>query len=152
MVGYSPEEIRTGEGTRSARLKWVIVVDELLPPGRLVNAAVCVASATAAAVPGLLGPDARDADGAAHPGLPWAGCSILAATKDQLADIRAFATEFDDVFVADMPSLAQSTRVYDEYLGQMVRTRGDKILYHALSIVGPRNKIDKMVRKHPLLP
>jgi hypothetical protein len=34
----------------------------------------------------------------------------------------------------------------------MVRTRGDKILYHALSIVGPRNKIDKMVRKLPLLP
>ena len=51
-----------------------------------------------------------------------------------------------------MPSLAQSTRVYDEYLGQMVGTRGDEIIYHALSIVGPRNKIDKMVRKLPLLP
>src|SRR5260221_6119541 len=99
-VGYAQEEIRTGESTRSAKLKWVIVVDELLPSGRVVNAAVCVASATTAAVPGLLGPHPTDADGAAHPGLPWAGCTILAATKDQLSDILVRATASEDVFVA----------------------------------------------------
>jgi hypothetical protein len=151
-VGYAPEEIQTGESTRAAKLKWVVVVDEALPAGRGVNAAVCVASATAMAVPGLLGPDAKDAEGAAHPGLPWAGCSILAASSEQLAAIRARAAEAGDVFVADMPSLAQSTRVYDEYLDRMAASGPDEIAYYALSLVGPRNRIDKMVRKLSLLP
>src|SRR3954454_1322769 len=90
-VGFAPEEVRTGEPTRSARLKWVVVVDSALPPGRAVNAAVCVATATMSAVSGLAGPDAKDADGSVHPGLPWAGCSVLAASAQQLAQLRAKA-------------------------------------------------------------
>jgi hypothetical protein len=58
QVGFEPEEIRTAEPTRSARLKWVVVVDEALPAGRATNAAICVAAATTAEVGGLIGPDA----------------------------------------------------------------------------------------------
>ena len=50
LIGYAPDEIRTDEPTRSARLKWVVIVDEALPAGRAVNSAVCVAAATSAAV------------------------------------------------------------------------------------------------------
>jgi hypothetical protein len=152
VVGYAPEEIHTGEPTRSARLKWVVVVDETLPAGRAVNAAVCVAAATGQAVPGLLGPDAKDAAGDCHPGLPWAGCTILAASSSQLAAIRRKAVTTAGVFVADMPSVAQSTRVYDEYLEQVSTTDTDQLSYYAVSVIGPRNTIDKMVRKLALLP
>lgn len=150
MIGYAPNEILTGEPTRSAKLKWVVVVDSALPAGRIVNAAVCVAAATGATVPGLLGPDAKDAAGECHPGLPWAGCSILAASSAQIAAIRAKAGAAEGVLVVDMPSLAQSTRVYDEYLAQM--STADELSYYALSVIGPRNKVDKIVRKLPLLP
>jgi hypothetical protein len=150
-VGFTPDEINTSESTRTARLKWVIVVDEALPAGRAVNAAVCVASATTAAVAGLLGPDATDAGGSLHPGLPWAGCSVLSATAEQLAELHAKAARSEGVYVADMPVQAQTTRVYDEYLGQLATAVPDEIAYYAVSIIGPRNRIAKLVKPFPLL-
>ena len=45
-IGFAADEIRTDTPTREARLKWVVVVDGSLPPGRAVNAATCVAAAT----------------------------------------------------------------------------------------------------------
>jgi hypothetical protein len=149
-VGYAPEEILTGEPTRSARLKWVVVVDEALPAGRIVNAAVCVAAATGAGVPGLLGPDAKDAAGDLHPGLPWAGCTILAASSSQIAEIRAKAAAEEGVYVADMPGLAQRTRVYDGYLEQM--SAAEELDYCAVSVIGPRKRVDGIVRRLSLLP
>jgi len=151
-IGFLPEEVRTGESTRTARLKWVVVVDDALPGGQAANAAVCVAAATSVNIAGLLGPGGSDATGSAHPGLPWAGCSILAANTGQLNDIRARAVARADVFVADMPSHAQRTRVYDEYLEHLSQTGDDQITYSAVSIVGPRNAVDKLVKKLPLLP
>ena len=150
--GFTPDEIRTDAPTRAARLKWVVVVDAALPPGRDVNAAVCVAAATATGVDGLLGPAAVDADGSVHPGLPWAGCSVLAATTEQLASIRARAVEKPDLHVVDMPAHAQSTRVYDGYLEQVAEHRSDELDLLAVSLVGPRNRVDKVVGRLPLLP
>lgn len=39
--------------------------------------------------------------------MPWAGCSILAASRDALAAIRATAAALDGVLVVDMPAAAQ---------------------------------------------
>ncbi|WP_306213614.1 DUF2000 domain-containing protein [Actinoplanes sp. RD1] len=150
-VGFTPDEIRTDEPTRSARLKWVIVVDEALPPGRAANAAICVAAATATSVAGLIGPEAKDAGGSVHPGLPWAGCTVLGAPAARLGELRAKAAESLGVFVADMPVNGQATRVYDEYLRQVAGTETGDLAYHAISLVGPRNRIDKLVHRLPLL-
>jgi hypothetical protein len=43
-AGFAPEEIITSEPTRSARLKWVIVADEAIPAGLMVNAVACIAA------------------------------------------------------------------------------------------------------------
>jgi hypothetical protein len=102
-------------------------------------------------VTGLLGPEAKDADGSAHPGLPWAGCSVLAAPVERLGQIRARAAESLGVFVADMPVQGQATRVYDEYLQQVGETAAADLAYHAVSLVGPRNRIDKLVHRLGLL-
>jgi hypothetical protein len=150
-VGFAPDEIQTGESTRNARLKWVVIVDAALPAGRQVNAAVCVAAATAAGVKGVLGPDGVDGVGNVHPGLPWAGCSILSATSQELADIRTKAANSVEMFVAGMPAAAQETRVYDEYLGQLAATDPSTLRDFALSIVGPRNAVARLVKRLPLL-
>lgn len=151
-VGFAPTEVRIDEPTRSARLKWVIVVDEALPAGRAVNAAVCVAAATTTGVTGLLGPDATDGTGTRHPGLPWAGCSVLAAPAERLTAIRAKAGASPGVHVADMPVAAQTNRVYSEYLRQVAGTEEEALSYLAVSLVGPRNRVDKLVGKLSLLP
>jgi hypothetical protein len=151
-IGFQADEIDTAAATRSARLKWVIVIDTELAPGRAVNAAVCVAAATATRVTGLLGPAYPDADGGIHPGLPWAGCSILGAPADQLTDLYTRALASDGVFVADMPIEGQLTRVYDELIAQVGEQSADKVRAVALSLVGPRNRIDRLVKKLALLP
>lgn len=92
-----------------------------------------------------------DADGSTHPGLPWAGCAVLAAPADRLGAIRAKAAASPGVHVTDMPAAAQATRVYDEYLDAVAAAPGDALGYHAVSIVGPRNRVDKIVGRLPLL-
>ncbi len=123
-AGFAPEEIRIDEPTRAARLKWVVIVDADLPPGRAINAAVCVAAAIGAAVPGLLGTELR-------------------ALRD-----RAAAGE--GALVVDMPSQAQHTRVYGEHLDTLARAGQHHMSYYAVEIVSPLNRVDKLVKKFPL--
>ncbi|GAB3616803.1 hypothetical protein GCM10027416_13600 [Okibacterium endophyticum] len=150
-IGFAAEEIQSGP-TRSARLKWVVVVNEDLPPGRAVNAAICAAAATSSRVTGILGADAVDGDGDVHPGLPWAGCTVLVADAGTLRSLRAQAAAHDETFVADMPSAAQQTRVYDEYVDALSGSSADEIEYYAVSMVGPRNRIDRLVKRLALMP
>lgn len=130
----------------------MIVVDAALPAGRAVNATACVAAATAVNVAGLLGPDGVDADGSAHPGLPWAGCTVLAADTTKLRQIRERAARREDVFVADMPIAAQETRIYDEYLATLAKSYADELDFGAVSLVGPRKVVDRIVGGLKLLP
>lgn len=151
-VGFTPEEQDYSLSTRQARLKWVVVVSSDLPPGRAANAAICAAAPTVTAVPGLLGADAADGEGAVHPGLPWAGCSVLVADSATLRTIRAKATSRADIFVADVPAAAQNTRVYSDFIAAVGKTRTEDFDYCAISVVGPRNPVDKIVGKLPLMP
>jgi hypothetical protein len=150
-IGYRAEEFRTGEPTGSARLKWVVIVDRTLSVGQAVNAAVCVAAATSPDVAGLLGPGGSDASGNWHRGLPWAGCSILAADGTELVALRGQALE-RGFHVTAMPAAAQATRVYDDYLARLACTEADDLGPLALGVIGPRNRVAKLVRRLDLLP
>ncbi len=143
--------MNTGQRTGAAKLKWVVIVDQSLSPGQAVNAAVCVSAATVPAVPGLLGPGGPDASDHWHPGLPWAGCSILAAGSAQLGAIRRQAVE-RQLLAADMPAAAQATRVYDDYLRELTMTDPGDLAVLAVSLIGPRNQVTKLVRHLELLP
>jgi hypothetical protein len=149
--GFAPDEIDLTLSTREAPLKWVVVVAEGLPAGRAVNAAICAAAATVGAVGGLLGPDVPDADGVAHAGLPWLGCTVLAAGPEKLAAIRAKAVAADDVHVADMPAAGQATRVYADFQATLAATGADRLDTLAISLVGPRKRLDRLVGGLPLL-
>ena len=151
VVGFAPNEVDLSMSTRATRLKWVIVVNSELPPGRAANAAVCAAAPTVARVPGLLGADISDATGSVHPALPWVGCSVLAADPAVLRAIREKAASYADTFVADMPAIAQHTLVYTDYAASVENTDSAELDYCAVSIVGPRNRVSKIVGKLPLL-
>ena len=151
-VGWHDDEVLITEPTRNSRLRWVVVVDGQLPGGALVNAVACVAAHAGQAVAGLLGPDGIDADGGCHPGLPWAGCTVLAAPVEALLDLRRKALAAGDVAVFDVPRSAQTNRVYAEYLDELARTASDALELGAVSLFGPRNRISKLTRRLPLLP
>ena len=151
IPSFALDEIVTSEPTRSARLKWVIVVDKTVPAGRMVNAVACIAAATGHLVEGLVAHGGPDADGVAHPGLPWAGCSILSAGPEQLVHVRRKATESDAILVVDMPLAAQTNRVYDEYLAELATTSTADVAANALSLIGPRDRIDAIVKRLSLL-
>jgi hypothetical protein len=150
-VGYAPEEIITDQPTRSARYKWVIVVDTAITTGLMVNAVACIAASTGALVDGLIARGGPDASGQPHPGLPWAGCTILGASAEDLVEVRTRATESDGVFVVDMPTAAQTHRIYDDYLDELAKTSPEHLGVSAFSIVGPRNRIDKITKRLNLL-
>lgn len=150
--GFAPDEIDPAAPTRAARLKWVVVVNADLPAGQAVNAAVCVAAATAPRVTGLLGEDTDDASGTAHLGLPWAGCTILQAGPDTLRAIRGRTVADPRVLIADMPTSAQHTRVYTDFLDAVRSATVDEMDYSAISLIGPRKIIDKVVGRLPLMP
>ena len=149
--GFAPEEITTSEPTRSARLKWVVIVNDELPPGRQVNAAVCVAASTAHSVVGVIGPEGADGDGVEHVGLPWAGCTILSATPEQLVTVREKVSTADGMLLIDMPEAAQTNRVYDEYLDELAQTPVAGLRALAISLVGPRKDVERITRKLSLL-
>ncbi|ANN16597.1 hypothetical protein SD37_13635 [Amycolatopsis orientalis] len=151
-IGFAPDEFDPTLSTRAARLKWVIVVNSELPPGRAVNAAVCTAVATTSAVTGLLGDEAVDAGGERYSGLPWVGCTVLSADGEKLRALRAKAAASPGCHVADMPAVAQRIRVYADFLATMKEIPTGEMDYCAIGIVGPRNRIDKLVGKLPLMP
>jgi hypothetical protein len=152
QLGFAPEEIITSEPTRSARYKWVIVVDTALPAGRMANAVACVAASTGALVGGLIAPGGPDASGYQHPGLPWAGCSVLGGSAEEIAMVRGRAAAADGMLVVDMPAAAQAHRVYDDYLAELARTAPGDLAAGVFAVVGRRNQVDKIVRKLDLLP
>lgn len=151
-LGYAPEEIVTGVPTRSAKYKWAVVVDTGIPAGRMVNAVACVAAATGSLVDGLIAHGGPDASGTAHPGLPWAGCTILGGTAEQIAAVRERASARPDILVVDMPASAQTHRVYDDYLAELARTGPGELGVSAFSVLGPRNAVEKITKKLALLP
>jgi hypothetical protein len=150
-IGFEPGEVDQSASTRDARLKWVIVVDGTQPEGRRANAVACIAAAFGARVHGLLGTDGTDADGVGHAGLPWAGCSLLAADGDRLVALRARAAEEEGVLLIGMPAAAQESRVYDEYLGALARTPTAELREIALGVLGPRKAVERLTRRLSLL-
>ncbi|WP_208761931.1 DUF2000 family protein [Microbispora hainanensis] len=78
------------------------------------------------------------------------GCSVPAADAAALRAIRAKAASSAGCFVADMPAAAQQTRVYADYL--LKETAADDVDYYAVGVVGPRNRVEKIVGKLPLMP
>lgn len=146
-VGWTPDEIAIDEPTRDSRLRWAVVVDAALSPGEAANAVACVAANAGHTTAGLIGPGGADAAGQVHPGLPWAGCAVLAAPAEVLLELRRKAVAAGDVAVCDMPASAQTNRVYADYLRELSSTPTDALALRALSMIGPKNRISKLTGK-----
>ncbi|WP_433513515.1 DUF2000 domain-containing protein [Nonomuraea sp. CA-143628] len=135
--------------TRDLPVKWVMVMDRDLPRGLQANAAACLAASVGRTVPAILGSGGTDAGGHAHAGLPWIGCTVLAAPAAIVSRVRADAAAEPDLVVTDMAAIAQRTNVYDDYLAELARTEDPP--YYAVSLLGPRAAVERHTGRLPLL-
>jgi GNAT superfamily N-acetyltransferase len=122
-------------------LKCVLIVAEDLPPGLAANAAALLALTLGHRVPCLTGPDAADAGGVVHVGLPWSTLPVLRATRRQIAHIQASARADETLTVVDLPDIAQRARTYDEYATQLATLAPDGVAYLGVGLFGPRGPI-----------
>lgn len=71
---------------------------------------------------------------------------------EEVEAVRARAAAAADMLVIDMPEAAQNHRVYDDYLAELAGTEPADLATRAFSVIGPRNRVDKIVKKLALLP
>ncbi|WP_219463845.1 DUF2000 domain-containing protein [Nonomuraea rhizosphaerae] len=135
--------------TRDLPVKWVIVMDRDLPRGLQANAAACLAASVGRTVPAILGDGGADAEGNPHHGLPWIGCTILAAPSAIVRRVRQDAAADPDLVVTDMAAIAQRINVYDDYLTELARA--EDLSYYAVSLLGPRGTVESLTGRLPLL-
>jgi hypothetical protein len=70
----------------------------------------------------------------------------LGGTAADLASAHARETGSEGVLVVDMPAAAQTHRIYDDYLKELASTAPSDRGLCAFSIIGPRNRVDKIVK------
>jgi len=63
----------------------------------------------------------------------------------------AAALPDDSIFCVAFSSLAQSCKTYDEYIQRMAQTLTTDLAAVAVALVGPKNKVNKLVGSLPLL-
>jgi hypothetical protein len=135
--------------TKELPVKWVIVIDRDLPRGLQANAAACLAASVGVAVPAIVGSGGVDGAGRAHAGLPWTGCTVLAAPAAIVRRIREDAAAEPDLILSDMADIAQRAEAYDDYLAALARA--EELSYYAISLFGPRLAVERLTGRLPLL-
>ncbi|MDQ0794224.1 DUF2000 domain-containing protein [Streptomyces sp. B1I3] len=130
--------------------KCAVVVSDELPPGLRANAASVLTMTLGHRVPGLIGPDVKDADGTVHPGIVLIPVPVLTASNDRLREIWELAGH-GDVVRAGFSSLAQSCRTYDEYTDRMSGTATQDLDFAGVAMFGPRKQVNKIVGSLPLM-
>jgi hypothetical protein len=142
---FSQTETRTSnepEATQKPE-RCVIVVDELLPPGKASNAAAVVAFTLGQRHSRLVGAPLRGRDGAVHPGLIPIGIPVLRATSLQLSELRQRSLAHCDV--VGFPVQGQETTDYNAFLDAVLAHPEESLQYLAIGLVGSKNRIGKLV-------
>jgi Protein of unknown function (DUF2000) len=138
------------EATNGLR-RFVVVVDESLPPGRAANATGMLALTLGATVAELPGAALVDADGDAHPGLIPEGLLVLRAPVNRLGELRARAAAGEEVGVIDFPTDCQQTTDYDEVRRRVAGIPTADLRYLAILLYGPRRAVGRLTGNLALL-
>lgn len=133
--------------------KCVMVIDEKLPLGIITNTAAILGITLGKQVPELVGKDAYDASGQNHLGISTVPVPILKGSKEIIRDLREklYASDYDDVIVADFSDVAQSCNIYSEYIKKASTTLELEHNYLGLAICGNKKKVNKLTGSMPLL-
>jgi hypothetical protein len=132
--------------------KVAIIVDEALPSGLAANTAAVLALSLGRQVESLIGPELKDADGSAHPGITTVPIPILTAASDVVKDIRCRAVaDHHQLLAIDFTDCAQRTRTYEDYAEVLESATDAEIAYLGVALHGPRKLVQRLTGSLPLL-
>lgn len=130
--------------------KCVIVVDETLPVGVMLNTAAILGVSLGAKLEEILGPDATDGSGHTHAGLIRMNLPVLKAKPPKLSEIRAGAALNEGLLLIDFSDYAQSARKCEEYLTILRKVPSTEIRYLGIALYGEKGLVTKMTGNLPL--
>lgn len=133
--------------------KSILIVDEELPIGLIANTAAILGMTLGKRMSELVGRDVADADKNTHLGIIEIPLPILKASANKVRELRnlLYTPDFADLTVVDFSNLAQSCKVYEDYIQKMENTRTDTLTYWGIAIVGNKKKVNKLTGSLPLL-
>lgn len=127
--------------------KIVIVLRENLSPAHAANAAAVLGLALGGRLHDSVAADSPDASGALHAGLNPVPVPTLAASADQLRELRSGAAGVEDVTVVGFNEVARRSRTYLEYVDALAATKPEDIEYAGLIVHGPRGAVTKLTKR-----
>lgn len=130
--------------------KIVIVLREGLAPNVAANAAAVLGLSIGGRLPHLLGADGKDSAGGVHPGLNTHPVPVVTASADQVRDLHGKARGYD-VTAVGFTEVARQAREYGAYLNDLAGTPAADLEYVGLALFGPRNRINALTGRFPLL-
>lgn len=133
--------------------KCVMIIDENLPLGNMVNTAAIFGVTLGKVMPEVVGDDVIDADGNIHMGIIAIPIPILKGNPQLIKEIRQKLYEpgFEDVTVVDFSDLAQSCNDYNEFTEKMAKNAESDLSYFGIAMCGPKKKVNKLTGSMPLL-
>lgn len=129
--------------------KYVVVVEEGLAPGLVVNTVLHLGTQFGAVAPQVTGTEVTDASGAVHSGLPVYPNVVLRAPADALcACIRAARDQAveEGVLCLDYLREGHLTRTDDEYRHAVGQISTGSMVYYACLLFGDRKQVNKLIR------
>lgn len=105
----------------AADKKCVMIIDSDLPMGIVANTSAILGVTLGEQVPYLVGENATDALNETHLGIVTVPITMLKGSKVGLRDLRQrlYAPEFKDLVVVDFIDAAQTSQVYNDYVGKL---------------------------------
>lgn len=125
-------------------MKCVIVLAEDLAPGLAVNTAAALGLSLGNHVPGLIGPDARDADGRTHRGITAVPIPILSAEDTILGSLFDRAGGLEGMTVLGFSNVAQSCHQYEAYVARLENTPAAAVRFRGICLYGPRKTVNSL--------
>ncbi len=133
--------------------KCVMVIDENLPLGIIVNTAAILGITMGMRMPEVVGDDVIDGSGKLHPGIIEFPVPILKGNRELIKNIREkmYQPDYGDLTVVDFSDLAQGCKTYEDFIEKMTGVQENELQYLGIAICGVKKKVNKLTGSMPLL-
>lgn len=123
--------------------KCVIVLNETLPLGQLVNSAAVLTMSIGKLHPDLVGRNLEDGSGHAHHGITTVPLPVLKGAG-KLQEIReGLKFHEKELTVIDLIDATSTTASYEEYADKLKKSVKEVLNYYGLAIYGNRKLVNK---------
>lgn len=130
--------------------KMVIVLDEKLPLGLLVNTAAVLSLTLGEKIQGLIDKDLIDKSGLNHVGLTNTPLPILKSSEEKIKSIKTDKTS-EDLLIVDITDAAQTTKNYIDYEEKLKNKTVEELKFLGIVLAGSKKMINSITGNLSLL-